>query len=424
MRQLLVQVPRGRGSHVVEVASDLAAIGTARFEGERDGEPVDLIIANVSNSRVETFLRRIEQLPDVNVSLYPTGVLALKPPPTEAADQVTDVEMLSPIEVFLAGHQSVGSWRGFLGYACAAGAVVWVALYVGSIYLLTAAMLVAPFAGPAMNSAIATAAGERVLLRRSLVRYVAALGATVAVTYLLTLLLGPNTPSARMVEEVQVASVAVILPLVAGAAGALFLMSSERSSLVSGAAVGLLVAASLAPPAGVVGMAAALGRWDMVGSAAFVLALQLVGIHLSGAVVFRIFGLSHKGTRRGDEGRLLFPVGLGITVLLLAALLTLQFSDPINLSRTTLAQKISTAIENEVRESAHRPDHVSARFMKTPPERSPVLLTEVFVRKSAQSRSNLDSTQQVLTGRIQNRLASEWPQVTPVVDIRWVEGPQ
>ncbi len=40
-------------------------------------------------------------------------------------------------------------------------------------------------------------------------------------------------------------------------------VQSERSSLVSGAAVGMQVAASLAPPAGLVGMAIAIGRWDI-----------------------------------------------------------------------------------------------------------------------------------------------------------------
>ena len=61
--------------------------------------------------------------------------------------------------------------------------------------------------------------------------------------------------------------------IAAGAAGAINLMQSERSSLVSGAATGMLVAASLAPPAGIIGMAAAIGRWDMAVSGLFLLLL-------------------------------------------------------------------------------------------------------------------------------------------------------
>lgn len=424
MRQLLVEVPRGRGRDVAEIASAIGAITTTAVQGEREGEPVDVILANVSNRRVEKFLEEVEELPDAHISFYPMGVLALRPPPSEAADQVTDVEMLSPIEVFLAGRQSVGSWGAFLGYAASAGAVVWVGLYIGSVYLLIAAMLVAPFAGPAMNSAIATASGQTRLLWRTLVRYFAALFVTSAAACVLTLLIGPDSPSPRMAQEAQVSGVAVILPLVAGAAGALYLLTSERSSLVSGAAVGLLVAASLAPPAGVVGMAVALGRWDMAANASFVLALQLVGIHLSGSVLFRIFGLYHKGTRREPTGRLLFPLGLTGTAIVLAILLTIQFSDPVTLNRTTLAQTIGTEIRRVASTGEYRLEHVSTEFTNTPAGQPPVLLAEVFVRHPGLGRVALDSTARILEARIHRHLAQRRPDITPVLEIRWVSAPQ
>jgi hypothetical protein len=57
-----------------------------------------------------------------------------------------------------------------------------------------------------------------------------------------------------MVSISRISRVSVVLPLAAGAAGAIHLFQSERSSLVSGAAVSLLIAASLASPAGLVGM--------------------------------------------------------------------------------------------------------------------------------------------------------------------------
>lgn len=423
MRQILVQVPLGYGSKVKEFAAEAHAISTASMEGERDGMPVDVVITHLSNRRVETFVERVERLRDVHISFYPMGVLALKPPSSEAAKQVTDVQFLSPIEVFLAGHQSVGSWPGFLGYAAAAGAVVWVGLYVGSVYLLTAAMLVAPYAGPAMNSAIATASGEKILLRQSILRYVVALAVTIAVTFALTLMLGPEAPSARMIEESQISAVAVILPLVAGASGALFLLTSERSSLVSGAAVGLLVAASLAPPAGLAGMATALGRWDMVGSASFILALQLVGIHLTGAVTFRLLGLSHQGIRRGERGRLLFPVGLAISIVLLAGLFIIQFRDPVHLNRRTLVNDVAAAIEREISVRNVQPEYIRAEFMQTEPARPPVLLAEIFVREPPDRTVSLDSTSRALAEGVRQRLGERWPEISPLLDFTWVSGP-
>ena len=205
-----------------------------------------------------------KDLPDLSFTLLPTGVMALHPPANAAAEQVTKVEERSPIEIFLSGLQSTGSWKGFLSYAALAGVIVWIGLYTNTIYLLVAAMLLAPFAGPAMNTALATARGDLQLLRQSILRYFAALSVTIAVTALLSWMLQQQYATNLMLDGSQISSVAVLIPLAAGAAGALSLIQSDRSSLVSGAATGMLVAASLAPPAGIVGMGAAIGRWDLV----------------------------------------------------------------------------------------------------------------------------------------------------------------
>ncbi len=160
MRQLLISVPRGRGTTVLDLARDLDGTNLVNVEAaDRDG-PRDLVFVHVSNGRVETLLGQLEDLPDVHITLIPRGVMPLRPPADEAAEQVRDVQERSPIEFFLAGLQSVGSWTGFLGYAAAAGIVVWIGLYTNSSFLLVAAMLIAPFAGPAMNVALATARGD------------------------------------------------------------------------------------------------------------------------------------------------------------------------------------------------------------------------------------------------------------------------
>ncbi|MGB3613274.1 MAG: DUF389 domain-containing protein, partial [Elainellaceae cyanobacterium] len=72
-----------------------------------------------------------------------------------------------------------------MSYAAIAGIVVWVGLYTNSSFLLTASMLIAPFAGPAMNVAIATARGDTALLWRSLLRYFSALAVCIVTSALL-----------------------------------------------------------------------------------------------------------------------------------------------------------------------------------------------------------------------------------------------
>jgi uncharacterized membrane protein len=212
MRQLIIQVPRGNGKAVIDIAKSHNGANLARFEGNAE-EPIDVVIVHLSNQEVGKVLDKLQDLPKVQITLIPTGVMTLQPPASEAPQQVVDVEERSPIEIFLSGLQSVGSWRGFLGYAALAGFVVWIGLYTNTAYLLVAAMLIAPFAGPAMNTAIATGWGDRKLLGRSILRYFAALAVTIATTWLLSLILRQEIPTSLMVESSQISAVAVILPL-------------------------------------------------------------------------------------------------------------------------------------------------------------------------------------------------------------------
>lgn len=424
MRQLLVQVPRGCGKNVLDIAKACDGVNLVQFEATGSEKPLDVVIVHVPNLKVEELLGELESVPELHVTLIPRGVIALEPPASEAAQQVKNVEARSPIEIFLAGLQSVGSWKGFLGYAAAGGVVVWIGLFTNSSYLLVAAMLIAPFAGPAMNTAIATARGDRHLLQRTLLRYFAALATTILVTWALSLILQQEVVTASMSSTSNVSAVAVLLPLIAGAAGALNLVQSERSSLVSGAAVGMLVAASLAPPAGVVGMAIAMGQWDMAVNGLFVLLLQLVGINLSASIMFRIYGMSSRGARYDRGKKLVFPAILAVTILALALLLTWQFSSSPELQRTSRSQRATAEIQKVVNNS-NLVELVEAdvRFPNSNIKGQNTLLGTVYVQRKAGVTESAQQIRDRLTKDIQTNLLEQGFNVTPLVDVSVLEAP-
>lgn len=425
MRQLFVQVPRGHGKEVLSIAQAHQGTNLAQMEAEGCDRALDLVLLHVSNSKVEDVLGELEQLPEVQITLLPSGIMALHPPTNQAPEQVTNVELRSPIEVFLSGLQSVGSWKGFLGYAALAGIVVWIGLYTNTVYLLTAAMLIAPFAGPAMNVAIATARGDRKLMGRSLLRYFIALGVTISMAALLSLIFGQTIATPQMVQRSQVSAVAVLLPLAAGAAGALNLAQSERSSLVSGAATGMLVAASLAPPAGVVGMSMAIGRWDMAVGGAFLLVLQLCGINLSAALLFRTFGLSTQGARYSRGKKAVFPIALAITVLALVSLLVWQLVNPPNLERASLAQRANAEVQQVVKqESSAQLVESNVRFTRTNIQGQNTLLTVLYVQRSPGATESDTAIRDRLTQAVQARLLQQDINVTPLVSVNVLTPPQ
>lgn len=422
MRQIMVSVPRGQGQKVIEIAQAHKGVNLACQEAIDAQHPIDLVWVHVSNSQVEGLVDDLEGLPDMRLTLSPSAVMALYPPADSAPEQIKEVQERSPIEIFLAGLQSVGSWRGFLAYAAAGGVVVWIGLYTNTIYLLVAAMLIAPFAGPAMNTAIATARGDERLLWRSLLRYFAALCTTIAVAALLTLIWQPGIPTSLIIDTSKISTFTVLLPLAAGAAGAIHLMQSEQSSLVSGAAVGILIAASLAPPAGIVGIAIVLGRYDIAMRTIFLLLLQLVGINLSAALVFRTFGLSSRGARYSRGRRWLFPLALGITVLALVGLLGWQFAPPIALERTSLEQQATQTIQTVVQQQSEL-QYLSAdvRYTQATQTSDGTLLALVYVQEAPNVTASDEAMRQQLSSLLKAELTEALKGTTPLVNITILE---
>lgn len=426
MRQVIVRVPGGCGRQVLWLAERHGAVDLARWEAMGSGgECHDVVLAYLPNERVGPFTAEVEDKVDgVHLSLLDVGALALHPPAEQVSEHTRDVTPRSPLEVYLAGLQSIGSWKGFLGYAGIAGVVVWTGLVTNTVALLVGAMLIAPFASPAINTALATARGDVWLLGRSLARYGAALATTAAVAALLTLVFGPDHPTRQMVAAASVSPFAVLLPLAAGAAGALTLCQSQRGSLVSGAGAGLLVAASLAPPAAVAGMAAVMGRWPMLADALFLLGLQLAGIDLAGAAVFRLFGVSPDGLRfpHGNLRRAIAAAAVAAAAL--GGLLALQFaSPPPDLVRAGVESRArSAAISALEHEPAFRLVEADAVFPRLGDTPDHPLLVRVYVQPRDPSVST-DSARMRAARRVRDAVARRVPRVKTLVAVTVLDGP-
>lgn len=424
MRPLMIHVPKGAGNKVVEKAKKLKGKNISLLKGS-DGEmEIDIIFASVSNRKVEDLISEANQFENVHITLLPQGVMALYPPDDEAPDQVTDIETRSPIEIFLSGLQSIGSWNGFIGYSVITSIIVWIGLFTNTSYLLVAAMLIAPFAGPAMNTAIATARGDWPLLKQGLIRYFISILITVAGTFLLSIVLNQEIATPLMVDNSQISSIASLLALAAGAAGALNLVQSGNDSLVSGAAVGMLVAASLAPPAGVVGMAAALAKWEMMKSGIFLLFLQLIGINLTGSLVFRLYGLKSEGPRYSRGHKSIYLTSLFITVVLTGLVLFLQLNSSPDLQRSSRAQRAAAQIQSlvEANKQVHLIDS-DVRFTRADVEGQNSLLSVIYVQRKNPEETDREMIKQDLTHSIQQGLLNAGFNVTPLVEVVVMDPP-
>lgn len=345
MRQIILKVPQGNKETIEKALDDHEARNTIFFPNEDH----DVFIAYLPNNKIDYFLTDIGEIKQREISIIPRGVITLYPPESEAPDQVADVHIKGPLEIFLGGIQSVGSMFGLFGYSLAAGIIVWIGLFTSTSFLLVAAMLVAPFAGPAMNAALATAAGKVPLLKSSLKRYALAIMTGIVASFVLTLIFPLTTLTPLMEQVSQVSKFALFLPLISGFAGAINICQSERDSLVSGAAVGILVAASLAPPVGLVGAGIYMMDWPVVFSSIFRILLQLLGIHLSATLVFFFYGkVSPNGVRFLTGNKMTGIVTTVLVVLGIGAMMFWQFKQPPFLRKASMNTELAEVLNSEL----------------------------------------------------------------------------
>jgi uncharacterized hydrophobic protein (TIGR00271 family) len=414
MRVLTIKVAGGKGEEVKQKARE----HNGKNLSVQEADSGDLVTVYLNNKEVSKFIESISHLEEAEINLNPRGVITLYPPPEESPDQVTDVTHRSPIEIFLGGLQSVGSKKGLIGYSVAGAVLVWIGLYTNTSYLLVAAMLVAPFAGPAMNAALAAAAGKMGLLRQSLLRYFMAIGTSVFVTFLLSFLIGQQYATPMMVSVSHISQLSVLLPLVAGMAGGLNLVQSERDSLVSGAAVGVLVAASLAPPTGLIGMALNFGNWQLVRSGVFLLIIQLAGIQLSAALVFRYMGkVTIEGVRFASGKEYVFRLSMLVSVLVVAGLLYWQFSSQPGLQKASLSTQITEVMRNSLQElDGIETIEADARFTRgTLPNLNPVIC-ELYLYNRNDSLSD-EQVRQLVEKLLHERIKEQDSNADPMFDI-------
>ena len=424
MRQVWVKVPTGKGEEITRLAKKYEASNLFRFRAQDQDKEVEVIEWSIPNHSVNSVLQDLCDQKDVEVTLLPHDVFPMEPSTSNIPQEIMHVTQRSPVEVWLNGLQSIGSWKGFLGYAAAASILVWIGMYTNTIFLLVGAMLVAPFAGPAMNTALATAAGDTALLWRSLLRYFASIGLTIVVAWFISLVLQEKIPTATMVSTSEISAVAVLLPLVAGAVGAHSLSQARNNSLVPGAVTGMLIAASLAPPAGLVGMALAIGRFDMALSGLLLLLMQLFGINLTGGLVFRYYHLGPNSTHFQRGKAYLFYVSLGASLILLGGVLAWQFWSIPDFQRASRTQQANSVV-SQVLQTYPDAKLVQANmsFPRPSSDRQNILLGVIYVQQNPQSALSKEKISQDLTRLIGQQILSSNFNVTPLITVTVLQPP-
>ena len=155
-----------------------------------------------------------------------------------------------------------------------------------NVAVVIGAMVIAPLLGPNIAFAFGASLGDKVLILQSLKTNFIGLSLALGLAYVMGLIWVDGLGSEELLVRTDVSIPAMVLALVAGAAGVLSMTTGISSTLV-----GVMVAVALLPPTVTVGLMLAHGQHKHALGAALLLAVNLVSVNLAAKLVLLFKGV-------------------------------------------------------------------------------------------------------------------------------------
>ena len=182
----------------------------------------------------------------------------------------------------------------FLVMTVVSALVATAGLLLNDAAIIVGSMVIAPLIGPAMATSVGTVVDDREMFRRGIKLQtigliVAVVAATLFATFVRVTNLAPPGTEILSIQQVSIRTspglLALVVALGAGVAGGVSLATG-----VSAALVGVMIAAALVPPLGVIGIGIAWGLPSSVLSATVIVLVNTLSINLSALVVLWYMG--------------------------------------------------------------------------------------------------------------------------------------
>jgi uncharacterized hydrophobic protein (TIGR00271 family) len=190
-------------------------------------------------------------------------------------------------------------------------AIATLGIVVDSTAVVIGAMLIAPLMTPIMGAAAGLVSAWPVRVLRALLTVGAGVLLAVFVAWVITGVLAqasdPILTSSQVTSRVNPTFIDLLIALAAGAAGAFAVSRADIADSLPGAAI----AVALVPPLSVIGITLRIGDFDDVIGASLLFLINLIGMILSGSLVFVLTGyppVERLRARSAEVTRSLFVV--------------------------------------------------------------------------------------------------------------------
>jgi len=194
--------------------------------------------------------------------------------------------------------------------------VAGIGLVRNDVAVIIGAMVIAPLLGPNMALALATALGDRELIRRSLLANLIGCVAAFALSMVLGLVFTVDAELPAIASRTEISMQHVLLALAAGCAGALALTRGAPAALV-----GVMVAVALLPPLAACGMLIGSGQTKLAWGAGLLVLVNVISVNLTGVLTFVVQGIRPRSWWEAKKAKRATWTAIGLWTALLATMI-------------------------------------------------------------------------------------------------------
>ncbi len=193
-------------------------------------------------------------------------------------------------------------------------------LYDNNVVIIIGSMIVAPLMGPIALTSLGAILPGSGLLRKGFFAELFGILTTVAVGYIVGVLVkieSLDTLPSEIMARANLNGVVIIFAIVSGFAAGLIISKGSNISIV-----GVAIAASLAPPAAAIGLFLAAEKYMLAANAITLLSINILAINLACSVMFFLFGLAEMS---GESKRSMTKASRTNMILIVFGSLLLAF---------------------------------------------------------------------------------------------------
>jgi uncharacterized hydrophobic protein (TIGR00341 family) len=280
-----------------------------------------LLEANRTEALSDTLTEKYSQIEGFRIMLFEVQATL----PQSSEEEETDEAQKEPEEKSIGrisreelyADVSSGSELNtvYIGLVLLSTLVAGVGLVRDDVAVIIGAMVIAPLLGPNVSMALSVTLGDMDLGWQSLKTNVAGLAASLALAFVMGLVMQVDLESQELINKTNVSLGDITIALAAGSAGVLAFTRG-----VPAAIVGVMVAVALLPPLVNVGLLLGAGHINLAIGSVILTTTNLICINLAGILTFLVQGIQPRSWWEVEKAKKATRIAIGIWVALLAIL--------------------------------------------------------------------------------------------------------